>query len=119
MIANSDTRAPWQITASIRLQTAAGYLCLLTLDDHRKQVYETAYKTEDLNKWIENHVSRIIAIVNRSVEKHGQGLDVPSVAGSYAESLAARGLSGLVIAGGIHTGKARRPHDEHYRPAER
>ena len=118
MIANSDTRAPWQITASIRLQTAVGYLCLLALDDHRKQVYETAYRTENLNKWIENHVSRIVTLVNRTVEKHGQGCVVRSVAGSYAESLAARGLSGLVIAGGIHTGKARRLTNEQ-RPALR
>ena len=119
MIADSDTRAPWQIAIAIRLQTATSYLCLLTLDDHRKQVYETAYKTEDLNKWIEKHVSRIVTLVNRSIKEHGQGCVVRSVAGSYAESLAVRGLSGLVtIAGGIHTGKARRLTNEQ-RPALR
>ena len=99
-----DTRSPLEIDIAIRLQTAVAYLRLLVLDDHRKQVYETAYRTENLNKWIENHVSRIIAIVNRSVKEHRQGCVVRSVAGSYAEPLAARGLSGLVtVVGGIKT----------------
>ena len=91
-----DSRSPLEIDIAIRLQTATSYLCLLTLDDHRKQVYETAYRTENLNKWIEKHVSRIIAIVNRSVEKHGQGLDVPSVAAHWNDELHARGLNGTV-----------------------
>ena len=96
-----DTRPPWQIAVAIRLQSAVGYLCLLELDEHRRQVYEAAYKIGDLGQWVNKHIENLIGAVNQAVKEHGQCRAVPSVKAHWSEKLHARGLSGIVtLAGG-------------------
>jgi len=77
---------------------------LLDLDEHRRQVCKTAYKTGDLNQWIDEHAKTLISSVNRAAEEHGQDFAVTSVAARWSDALRARGLDGRVeLAGGIRT----------------
>ena len=89
-----DTRPPWQIAIAIRLQSAISYLRLLELNAHKQQVYETVYKTGSLEQWVNEHVDRIIAIVNQTIEVHRQGC-VVTMDKHRICPLVARGLSGV------------------------
>jgi len=90
----SGPRHDWQIAIAIRLQSAVSYLRLLELDEHQQQVYEAAYKTGSLEQWVNEHVDRIIAIVNQTIEVHRQGC-VVTMDKHRICPLVARGLSGV------------------------
>jgi hypothetical protein len=102
----TDTRHPWEIAVSIRLQTAAAYLALLDKPQRQQEVYAWAFHAEgEFEQWVKDHAKAQIDAANKKAA--GRDCAVPCAALPFVARLRAMGLDGNVQSvGGIRTNAA-------------